>query len=275
MASPQAENGHLRIANEIVKQLAKLNLPAYEWRLLWAVLLKTWAWRKKCDLVPISQIVEMTGLRQPHASRAKASLLKKRILFEQAGKLGFQKDYELWAVEGFAYTNSGMSRHTDSGMKTAKSYTNSGTGHTDSGMKSIPIQGDSKEKKATTQKQQRAEVVKSFREHWNAKGNLPRIRAMTKDRKKKLAARMKEPDFADNWRGIIDRISASAFCTGDNERGWKADITWLLTNSENYVKVLEGKYDNKPKPEPQRGDPDWLPSGKELDEIYEQCPNPN
>jgi phage replication O-like protein O len=253
MANPQIENGHVKIANELVEQLAKLNLPAYEWRVLWAVLRKTYGWRKKSDYVAVSQIAEMTGLRQPHASRAKASLLKKRLLFEQAGKIGLQKNYELWAVEAFTYTNSGMSGHTNSGIKTAPSHTDSGTSHTYTGINSIPIQGDTKASKATYQKQQRAEISKSFREHWNSKSSLPSIVRMTDGRKKKLAARMKEPDFADNWRLIIDKISASLFCTGGGGKGWKADVDWLLGNSINHVKVLEHKYDDhKSEPPTQR-----------------------
>jgi phage replication O-like protein O len=241
VANPQRENGHIDIANEIVEQLARINLSAYEWRVLWAVLRKTYGWHKKSDSVPVSQIVEITGMRQPHVSRAKASLLKKQLLFEQAEKIGFQKNYELWVVKGFTNTDTGM-EYTDSGMST---YTNSGRGYTDTGMDFIPNQGDSKEKKETTQKKESKLSAESFAAYWNSKPNLPHIRAMTDDRKAKLKARMKEPEFAGHWKHIIDTISASAFLTGDNDRGWKARVGWLLKNSANYVKVLEG-YDNKP-----------------------------
>ena len=67
---------------------------------------------------------------------------------------------------------------------------------------------------------------------------------MTTERKKKLAVRMREPLFADNWREIIARIAGSSFCTGHNDRGWIADIDWVLKNGANYIKVLEGKYDD-------------------------------
>ncbi len=56
---------------------------------------------------------------------------------------------------------------------------------------------------------------------------------------------MHEPLFSDNWKVIIGKVSASTFCTGHNDRGWKADIDWLLNKVQNYIKVLEGKYDNK------------------------------
>ena len=78
---------------------------------------------------------------------------------------------------------------------------------------------------------------------WNSYQNLPPILTMTQARKDKLATRMREPSFADNWQAIIGKVAGSAFCTGDNDRGWKADIDWLLKNDGNYTKVLEGKYD--------------------------------
>ena len=65
---------------------------------------------------------------------------------------------------------------------------------------------------------------------------------MTKDRKAKLAVRMNEEEFAVNWKVIIEQIALIPFLTGDNDRGWKANIDWILKNSTNYIKVLEGKY---------------------------------
>ena len=45
------------------------------------------------------------------------------------------------------------------------------------------------------------------------------------------------------------RAQASSFCTGSNDRGWKADFDWLI-NENNLVKVIEGKYGGSEKPEP-------------------------
>ena len=55
------------------------------------------------------------------------------------------------------------------------------------------------------------------------------------------------------------RAQASSFCTGQNDRHWKADFDWLL-NENNLVKVLEGKYDNPAaaKPPEKGGGRKWL-----------------
>lgn len=87
-----------------------------------------------------------------------------------------------------------------------------------------------------------------FIAYWNSKKNLPKIKAFTEQRKKKLRIRLKEKLFAESWRQAIDRISASKFCIGQNDRGWRADIDFLLDNDTNYAKVLEGKYDNNGEP---------------------------
>lgn len=86
----------------------------------------------------------------------------------------------------------------------------------------------------------------AFKDYWN-KTRLPKIRSLTEQRRKQLKIRMSEDEFAKQWMVIIDRIAASDFCNGDNDRKWKADIDWLLRNDTFYNRVLEGKYDNKPK----------------------------
>jgi len=88
-------------------------------------------------------------------------------------------------------------------------------------------------------------IYSQFVDFWNSKENLPKIKRFTPRRLIKLKARMKEEYFVDNWRMIIERISITPFLTGDNDRGWKADVTWILENSDNYTKVMEGKYDGR------------------------------
>ena len=114
-------------------------------------------------------------------------------------------------------------------------------------------------------------VSTAFVLSWNTQDRLPKIKSVTNKRKEAFDVRTGEEQFAENWQQIIKKAAASDFLCGKNNRGWKIDIDWLLKNDTNYVKVLEGKYDNKPKSGLKRGDSDWLPSEKELDEIHAQC----
>ena len=55
MANPQAENGYTPIANEIVEALYRVNLSAYESRVLWYLCRKIYGWSKKTDWIALSQ----------------------------------------------------------------------------------------------------------------------------------------------------------------------------------------------------------------------------
>lgn len=82
-------------------------------------------------------------------------------------------------------------------------------------------------------------------------GPLPKVKKTNSARSRKAASKIKEHSV-DEWREIIQKITASKFCIGNNDRGWKATFDWLL-QSETALKVLEGKYD-----EIQKNDWSWL-----------------
>ena len=144
MANPQKEDGHTDIANELLEAFARVNLSPYEWRIVFSVLRKTSGWHRKADHMALSQISDMTGLLKPHVCRAKQRLLKKRILIEQDGKLGLQKDYEQWVV-----TYSG--NVTSSGNKSLPVQVMTVTS---SGNKSLPVQAPQKKGKKLIQKKE-------------------------------------------------------------------------------------------------------------------------
>lgn len=77
--------------------------------------------------------------------------------------------------------------------------------------------------------------------------SLPRVLKLTDKRKMKIRVRFEEMKFSyETLQEVFDKCEASYFMRGDNKRGWKADFDWIFTNSQNWVKVLEGKYDNQP-----------------------------
>lgn len=79
---------------------------------------------------------------------------------------------------------------------------------------------------------------------WNETGCFPKCLSFTERRKKTLKSRLSEDFFAQNWKSSLDRIKASDFCIGKNDRGWKADIDWFL-RPDSVPRIMEGKYDNK------------------------------
>lgn len=103
MASPQLKNGYVKIANEILDALAKINvvLNSTEWVVILCVIRKTYGWSKKNDKISISQFQKMTGRSRRMLFYAIKSLEQKRILIVNRSHfhpndIVFNKDYEQW-----------------------------------------------------------------------------------------------------------------------------------------------------------------------------------
>jgi hypothetical protein len=86
---------------------------------------------------------------------------------------------------------------------------------------------------------------KEILNYWNSKGYAP-IKVISEQRKQKLKTRISEIGI-EQFKLAIDKITASNFCKGENNKNWKASFDWLIQNDTNIIKVLEGKYDNKEK----------------------------
>lgn len=101
MASPQKENGFVPIASELVEALAKFNLSAYESRVLWALIRKTYGWHKKKDRISRSQFAALTNLDGRNISRTLTKLIARNIITREIVSsqvicYALQKDYTLW-----------------------------------------------------------------------------------------------------------------------------------------------------------------------------------
>ncbi|HUX59203.1 MAG TPA: replication protein [Bacteroidales bacterium] len=94
--SPQAENGHIDIANEIAEALMRTNLSSYQSRILWAIWRKTYGWHKKEDWISNKQFVELTGLRKQHVNRTLKELKERNIVTNSGYKIAFNKTYTQW-----------------------------------------------------------------------------------------------------------------------------------------------------------------------------------
>lgn len=79
---------------------------------------------------------------------------------------------------------------------------------------------------------------------WNQEcGILPKVKHSNASRDKRVAKLWRERS-PEEWSEVIKRIAISEFCLGKNDRGWKATFDWLL-QPETWLKITEGKYDNR------------------------------
>jgi len=96
MANPQLEDGHTRIANELLEQLMKRHLSPNQWRVLLCIIRKTYGFQKKVDYIANFQVVEATGLRKAVVSRCMKELHQAGLITRQGKYIGFQKNWEEW-----------------------------------------------------------------------------------------------------------------------------------------------------------------------------------
>lgn len=103
MASPQIQNGYLKIANELVKQFKKFRISGEEWQILWVVFSKTYGFNKKQDQISLTIFEYETGIKRSNIVRARDRLVSKKILgikkeTRDVTTYWIEKDYEKWTL---------------------------------------------------------------------------------------------------------------------------------------------------------------------------------
>lgn len=100
--SPQAENGHIDIANEVAEALYTLQISGNQWRILWVILRQTWGWHKKNDCISITFFEKKTRLKRRHIKRALDTLIERNIVTKNGNtsivSYGFNKHYNEWVL---------------------------------------------------------------------------------------------------------------------------------------------------------------------------------
>lgn len=89
-----------------------------------------------------------------------------------------------------------------------------------------------------------------IRDLWNeACKGFNNVHTLSKSRKAKISVRVTEMGGVEKAMETIEKlfrkVSESKFLNGDNDRSWKASFDWLFENDKNWVKVMEGNYDNR------------------------------
>ena len=77
------------------------------------------------------------------------------------------------------------------------------------------------------------------------KNGLSLAQMLSKQRKSKINARLKQCGGIDGWNAALEKIAQSDFCLGKNKNGWQAGLDFMLQESS-FIKLMEGAYDNKP-----------------------------
>lgn len=70
---------------------------------------------------------------------------------------------------------------------------------------------------------------------------LQKVKFLNDKKKKKFITRTTEQAF--DFIEILAKIKSSPFLKGNNQNDWKVDFDFIINSENNYIKILEGKYD--------------------------------
>lgn len=119
MASPQRENGHVDLANEIADHLMKIRIPGEERQIFDCIMRQTWGYcklrggkpykdkkglwvKKKWDAISQTQFVKFTGINRRRVWSLIQELLDKNLIVKNDDgficKYAIQKDWEKWKL---------------------------------------------------------------------------------------------------------------------------------------------------------------------------------
>jgi hypothetical protein len=87
-------------------------------------------------------------------------------------------------------------------------------------------------------------TLENLIEGWNIIEGVQAVRKITAIRRKAFCARAADPDWLADVPAALERVKASSFCCGRNDRSWRADLDWFL-RPDTLTKILEGKYDDR------------------------------
>lgn len=74
--------------------------------------------------------------------------------------------------------------------------------------------------------------------------DLPRAMTLGTDRRTGIRARLMECGGLDGWRAALEKLGASPHCRGENDRGWRADLDFLI-QPKSFRRLMEGRYDDR------------------------------
>lgn len=103
MSSPQLEDGHTQIANELLEAILGSDLTGKQVRVVMAIIRKTYGFKKKIDDMSASQIGMVCNLQRNHVTSCLNQLLAMNVITKTAGKYGsvtgINKAYKTWVFD--------------------------------------------------------------------------------------------------------------------------------------------------------------------------------
>lgn len=163
------DDGYSRLSNTLLEAYSGADLTKRQFKVLLAILRKTYGWNKPMDRISDSQLSEITNLPVKRCNEAKLELVRMAVIKQQGGMFGPNKNISEWLIP----QNEGKSPKTreKTSLKLRESYPSK--------------QGDTKD---TIQKKEKQDPPKSPEgENMLAQEAMDYFNELTKSRCSKLA----------------------------------------------------------------------------------------
>ena len=249
MANPQVENGYVKISNEIFDALAHTRIPGEARQVLDVILRKTYGWNKKADQISLTQFMEHTGLSKVHVCQAINKLEKMNLIIREAVT---EKGNDSLPKKVTLIVTYGLQKNFDEWKPLPKKVT-----VTEKGNKSLPNSGTSKDTNTKDKKnmsfQNRNDIP--YRAiidlYHRILPELPAVLTLTTKRKTHIKARWlsritsrggRAVATIEFWEAYFNRVRDSGFLMGENNRGWKASLDFLVSEKA-FIKIIESHSD--------------------------------
>lgn len=82
-------------------------------------------------------------------------------------------------------------------------------------------------------------------ELWNAIPGVLKCKYPTKKRIAAFRQRSTDKTWLNSVKEALEKLKASDFCLGNNDRGWVADLDWFL-KPDSVAHLIEGRYETRP-----------------------------
>lgn len=274
---PALGDGYCRVVNALAEGLASHPVTAIQQRVIWAVIRMTYGWQKSKDRIAASQLAEITGLTRQQCSTALNQLIDAGVIVREGGsrspiKMNTKTDewsFEKKATKGLINQRVNRNNKLCSLNSNSVHSTNSNSVHTKdkrhsyrktTSYSSSPSENLATADQAKPSKKPACPYEKILDLYHEILPELPEVRVLNPKRRSQIKARWqstvgtrskRECWNLEFWEKYFSYVRTCPFLMGQANPGpgrpvFFADLEWL-TNSSNFAKVIEGKYD------PERG----------------------
>lgn len=245
------DDGYATLSNMLLEAYSGADLTKRHFKVLLAILRKTYGWNKPMDRISDSQLSEITKLPVKRCNEAKLELVRMNVIKQQGGMFGPNKNISEWCIP----QSEGKPPKTreKKSLKMRESYPSKQGDTKDTIQKKEkqdtplpPEGGGDGQEKLERRKPERIDY-ESFLEAYNAEvgERLPHAVAVNEKRKrrlKKIIPQLKTPNV-EGFRAYVRAFvhQAKPFYFGDNNTGWTADFDYLLRD-DTLTGVREAKF---------------------------------